>query len=226
MFFYIQQLFINIKLNHKYKTCHFSLKSTCSSDLMCEGNNRIYANAEVVSCQLGFGTYISSFASLKRTYIGRYCSIGNHVQVVVGTHPSSKFISTHPAFFSLRKQAGFTFVNRQKFQEYRYADEIKKHSVIIGNDVWIGSGVKILEGVTIGNGAIVAAGAVVTKNVPPYAVVGGIPSSVIKYRFSKDEIKFLERVRWWDKDITWIKDNAEYFDNFSAFYSIFQENKA
>ena len=71
----------------------------------------------------------------------------------------------------------------------------------IGNDVWIGQGAFIKGGVTIGDGAIVAAHAVVVKDVPPYAVVGGVPARVIKYRFDEDAIKDLLEIKWWNYDL-------------------------
>lgn len=67
--------------------------------------------------------------------------------------------------------------------------ELYRRTIIIGNDVWVASNTIILPGVTIGNGAIIAAGAVVTKDVPAYAIVGGVPAKVIKYRFNEEEIK-------------------------------------
>ena len=79
--------------------------------------------------------------------------------------------------------------------------------------MWLGYGTKILEGVTVGDGAVVAAGAVVTKDVPPYAIVGGVPAKVIKYRFSEEDIEYLLKLRWWDKAEEWIKVHAEYFEN-------------
>ncbi|ELB2930005.1 CatB-related O-acetyltransferase, partial [Vibrio alginolyticus] len=73
-----------------------------------------------------------------------------------------------------------------------------KGEVEIGNDVWIGANSTILSGIKIGNGAVVAAGSVVTKNVPPYAVVGGNPAEVIKYRLNETQISQLNDLKWWE----------------------------
>lgn len=75
---------------------------------------------------------------------------------------------------------------------------------VVGNDVWIGYGVTVMPGVTIGDGAIVATKSVVTRDVPPYAIVGGNPASVIRYRFDEATIAKLLEIRWWDRDLEWI----------------------
>jgi len=74
-----------------------------------------------------------------------------------------------------------------------------------------------MDGITIENGAIVAAGAVVTKDIPPYAVVGGVPARIIRYRFPEKTIAKLLEFRWWDKDISWIKRNYKDLHNIDVF---------
>ena len=81
------------------------------------------------------------------------------------------------------------------------------------NDVWIANNSVILEGVSVKDGSVVCAGAVVTKDVPPYAIVGGVPAKVIRYRFDEEQIQYLLQLKWWDKSEEWIKNYAQYFDD-------------
>ena len=81
----------------------------------------------------------------------------------------------------------------------------------IGHDVWIGANALILPEVTIGDGAVIAAGAVVTRDVPPYAIVGGVPARVIRYRFSPEMIDAFLEIKWWDWPLEKIKENFDLF---------------
>lgn len=204
--FYIRKIIYKHKINVICKRrSYFDLNS------YCEGSNILNQDSRLFSSSIGFGSYIGYKTILIGTHVGRYSSIGSHVSIIVGQHPSNTFVSTHPAFYSIRKQAGFTFVDEQKFVEYKYFDSSANIRVKIGNDVWIGDNAKIIEGIEIGDGAIIATGALVTKNVQPYTIVGGVPAKVIGRRFSEQDINFLLDLDWWNKGNDWIKDNAQYF---------------
>lgn len=139
--------------------------------------------------------------------------MGSNLWITDGTHPTSVYVSTYPAFFRKEKFCGFEFNDDNSFEEHSYTDENHKWLCEIGNDVWIGDSVLIINGVKIGDGAIIAAGAVVNKDVPPYAVVGGVPARIIKYRFSTEQIKWLLKFKWWEKDSDWLKEHSFLFGN-------------
>ena len=90
-------------------------------------------------------------------------------------------------------------------------DTFSKGTVVIGNDVWIGARATILSGVTVGDGAVIGAGALVAKDVPPYAIVGGVPARLIKYRFSSEIINELLEIKWWDWDSKKLTQNIDDF---------------
>jgi len=165
----------------------------------------------LVNSKIGNHSYISRSGQIHNATIGRFCSIGPGVKIGLGIHPTD-FISTHPVFYSLRKQSGATFSTDQKF--------IEELPIKIGHDVWIGANAIIMDGVNIGNGAIIAAGAVVTKSVRPYEIVGGVPAKHIRFRFSDDEIKKIQSIEWWNKDEEWLKKNVSMFLNKNEFLSL------
>lgn len=175
------------------------------------GENLVCGSTKLIDCNVGKATYIGTNCKFNNTSIGAYCSIGGDVRIVAGNHPTSNYISTHPIFYDSYPVISYGL--RRHFEGFSYADSEGKLLVVIGNDVWIGEDVKILNGVTIGDGSIIAMGAVVTKNVPPYAVVGGVPAKVIKYRFDSETIERLLKLKWWEKGDDWIRENAIHFDN-------------
>lgn len=189
-----------------------------------EGMNQIFQNTSF-SGHLGFGSYIAYGSDISGK-IGRFTSIAPHVRCNNGVHPFTyPFVTTAPCFFSVnnfKQQNGSTFADKQLFDEYKYADVDSRYPIIIGNDCWIGENVFIVGGINIGDGAVVLAGAVVTKDIPPYAIVGGVPAKVIKYRYSQEDIDFLLRIKWWDNSISWFKENWELLNdisNLKAYYN-------
>lgn len=193
-------------LEFKYRKQHLFIDYMADvSHCRFEEYNTIYKNTRLYHCGLGACTYISKDCQIQFAEIGRFCSIGPGVKIGLGIHPANTFVSTHPVFFSTRRQAQLSFLTENRFEEYK--------TTTIGNDVWIGTNAVIRDGITIGNGAIIGAGAVVTKDVPPYAIVGGVPTTIIRYRFSPEEIGFLESFQWWNKDLNWIRENSSLFSD-------------
>lgn len=215
MFLEIKRLIKIYKIKMQKKNIIFLRKANIDKNAVLEGQNKIGAESWFDG-YMGFGTYIGDQCTIMAK-IGRYCSIGHKVTVLTGTHPSHKFVSTHPTFFSLGLQNGTTYVSKQKFKEKIYADENNKYGCIIGNDVWIGYNATIMGGCTIGDGAIVAAGALVKENVEPYTIVAGQPARVIGTRFEDEQIAFLMKIKWWDKPEAWVKSHADDFEDISKF---------
>lgn len=137
--------------------------------------------------------------------IGDYTSIAFDVTIFVGRqgiHPTSS-ISTYPLgtiFRSIQTSADFGEIDFICSTQIDTLNEINSRhlDVVIGNDVWIGCRAVIMAGVTIGDGAVIGSGAVVTKDIPPYAIVGGVPAKIIRYRFDDETIHRLLKVKWWN----------------------------
>lgn len=138
---------------------------------------------------IGDYTYVGEGALVQNTTIGNYCSISHGLICGLGTHPMDMF-STSPLFYKAKNTFGLNIVNKDSFsEEYR--------PITIGNDVWIGARATILDGVNIGDGAVIATGAVVTKDVPPYAIVAGIPARIIRYRCDDRHKDIYSNSKWW-----------------------------
>lgn len=167
----------------------------------------IYRGVKVNKASIGAYTYIAAHTEIENANIGKFCSIADHCRIGMGAH-TLKCLSTSPLF--TQKRNGCQTV----WTEKNVGDKtLAENTVYVGNDVWIGSHVLINGGVTIGNGAVIGAGAVVVKNVPPYAVMGGVPAKVIRYRFSEDMIAKLEEIHWWNMSEDFLKSKIDVFQN-------------
>lgn len=184
-----------------------------------DGYNYVRGKSILVDCYIGRGTYIRDNCTFVKTKMGKYCSIAPRVRLICGNHPIEKNVALHPAFYTGKNIAGLPFSHVMNYEEYKFSKDGKSYCEI-GHDVWIGSDTIILGGVTIGNGAVVAAGSVVTKDVEPYSIVAGVPAKTLKTRFSKEQIAFLEELKWWDKDDEWIRNNIKLFDNIEVLMKV------
>ncbi len=138
---------------------------------------------DISSVTVGTGTYgpvnVLNFGRKEKLTIGSYCSIAPQVMFILNADHYTDTLSTYP------------FKVKTCGQEM---EGLSKGDITVGDDVWLGCRATVLSGVSIGQGAVVAAGAVVTKDVPPYAIVGGVPARVLKYRFSDKLIQKLVKV--------------------------------
>lgn len=211
--FWLKRAAVNIFYEIKYSKSHLNV-GYLAHLTNCKFGIYNHTQAHVVLCNVSLGdfSYVAENSKLNSVVVGKYCSIGPGVLMGLGIHPSGVFVSTHPVFFSIDNGSGISFVKKTLF------DEIKP--ITIGNDVWIGAGAIVLDGVSIGDGAIVAAGAVVTKDVPAFAVVGGVPAKIIKYRFDIAEINALLKSPWWSRDINWLINHAESMRNVGEWQKI------
>nr|WP_271559595.1 DapH/DapD/GlmU-related protein [Algibacter sp.] len=185
------------------------------------GNVRVGARSLIHKCLLDGNIIVGSNTTINGPYtefyslnnpisIGSFCSIARGTNIQEYNH-NTESITTY-------------FIKYRVFNDAYGSDVVSKGGVTIGNDVWIGAGTTILTGVTIGDGAVVAANSVVTKNIPPYAIVGGSPAKVLKFRFSDEIIVELLRLKWWNWEIDKIINNKDLFYNNVSLESIKEIN--
>lgn len=163
----------------------------------------INSSTELYKTSVGDFSYIGRNSIISHTNIGKYCSLGPNLVIGFGDHPTN-LVSTSPVFY----QSTTSFNIKPKEDKF-----FGHQAVNIGNDVWIGANCVVRNGIKIGDGAIIGAGAVITKDVPPYAIVVGVPGRVLKYRFENEIIEELLLLKWWNWDLARIEAyNADFSD--------------
>lgn len=155
---------------------------------------------------LGDYSYTGPYDMIMHSEIGKFCSISWGVTIGPGDHDFNR-ISTHDFLYNNH----YGLIPESKTDPTNRFGKTSK----INNDVWVGANVTILRGVTVGNGAVIGANSVVNKDVPPYAIVAGVPAKVIKYRFDEDIIDELQDIEWWNFPSTSIKEVYDAFTNYN-----------
>jgi phosphonate metabolism protein (transferase hexapeptide repeat family) len=148
------------------------------------------ARTSVTATVFGDYSYVVNDSDIANSTLGRFCSIAAQVRINPGNHPLDRVALSH---FTYRSSAYGLGEDDAAIFDWRRASP-----VTLGHDVWVGHGAIILPGVTIGNGAAIGAGAVVTKDVPPFAIVTGVPGKVHRLRFAPNIVEALQRIAWWN----------------------------
>lgn len=170
---------------------------------------RVGARTSFSEVSMGAYSYIVNDASAAYAEIGKFCSIARDARLNPGNHPTWKAALHHFTYRSRSYEMGPE--DDHDFFEWR-----RSHTVTLGHDVWIGHGATVLPGVSIGTGSVVGAGAVVSKDVPPFTIVGGVPSKPIRERFPKAVQDGLLAVSWWDWSHERIADALDDFRDLDA----------
>lgn len=177
---------------------HTFIKNNCNLSKMVV----VYRGVRLNNVTAGDYSYIGKKTVIHNTTIGKFCSISDECVIGLPAH-SIDTISSSPLFSSIKNGTKTSWVKRNM--------PSKPYDVNIGNDVWIGYRAIIPGSVKIGDGAVVASGAVVTKDVPPYAIVGGVPAKIIRYRFDEENVQKLLSSEWWNQPDAVLINNIDKF---------------
>lgn len=219
------------KKKNRYKKIGTDIKTINISKNVSIGQHCIIGKRVILedNVEVGNFTYFNSnkywITVESNVKIGSFCSIAPGVHIGAGNH-EYKYVTTHPILFNKYYEKE---LNIPEGVQQVHGLKDKDSITLIGNDVWIGLNAIIKRGIKIGNGAIIAAGSVVVKDVPEYAIVGGNPAQIIKYRTSEENIEFLkenENLMFWNWEKNSLVSNFNKLYDFDEYINILKEIKA
>lgn len=164
--------------------------ATCE-DVTFHNYNKVGSSCVLEHVIMEDYSYCEPNTMIQNTHIKKFVDIARNVRIGATQHPLDRPTTHHLTY--RRVQYGLDDHNDEAFFTKR-----KENMTIIGNDVWIGHGAIIQAGVCVGDGAVIGSGAVVCKDVPAYAIVGGCPAKIIRYRFQLQQIEALKTIAWWN----------------------------
>jgi acetyltransferase-like isoleucine patch superfamily enzyme len=208
---YIRELLLRKKFPNSVIYSGATVDPTC----VLGEHSVLFQNVALMNSSLGAYSYVQSGSVVCNAEIGKFCSIASGVNIGLPQHSISS-VSSHPVFYLKNTPLP------KKFSDQDLFSTIKK--TVIGHDVWIGQNAIIMTGLNIATGAVIGAGAVVTRDVPAYAVVGGIPARIIKYRFEEKMRSDLLSTKWWEMPDKLLEKNFLLFQNPLEFVNVFKNN--
>ena len=196
-----------MKILYIYNKILKKIRGSAIKDSSIDSTSKIESGTAFINSSISKHSFIGYDCSFNNVEVGSFCSIANKVTVGGTAHPMH-FVSTSPVFLSHKDSV------KAKFADHVYLPQVR---TCIGHDVWIGEGALIKAGVNIGTGAVIGMGSVVTKDVPPYSIVGGNPSKVIRMRFDEKVISELLKSKWWEGSEKYLKKHGKLFNDPEVF---------